>query len=42
MAEIQVEDNQTLEKLIREVDYVKMGEDYIPSEFAIKYNNFIK
>ncbi len=42
MAEIQVEDNQTLEKLLREVDYLKMGENYIPSNFAIKFINFIK
>ncbi len=42
MSEIQNPDNPTLEKLIREVDYVKMGENYIPSKFAIKFINFIK
>ena len=42
MSEIQNPDNPTLEKLIREVDYVKMGENYIPSNFAIKFINFIK
>ena len=31
MSEVQSTDNPTLEKLIREVDYVKMGENYIPS-----------
>jgi hypothetical protein len=29
MAEIDIVDNPTLEKLIKEVDYVKMGEHYI-------------
>ena len=42
MSEVQSTDNPTLEKLIREVDYVKMGENYIPSKFAIKFINFIK
>ena len=42
MSEVQNPDNPTLEKLIREVDYVKMGENYIPSKFAIKFINFIK
>ena len=42
MSELQCTDNPTLEKLIREVDYVKMGENYIPSKFAIKFINFIK
>ena len=42
MSELQSTDNPTLEKLIREVDYVKMGENYIPSKFAIKFINFIK
>ena len=42
MSEIQNPDNPTLEKLIREVDYVKMGESYVPSTFAIKFINFIK
>ena len=40
MSELQSTDNPTLEKLIREVDYVKMGENYIPSKFAIKFINF--
>lgn len=34
--------NLSLEKIINEVDYVKLGEDYIPSTFAIKFINFIK
>ena len=38
----QVADNLSLEKLINEVDYVKLGEDYIPSTFAFKFINFIK
>ena len=42
MAEIQIVDNPTLEKLLREVDYVKMGQNYIPSTFAIKFINFVK
>ena len=37
-----VEDNLSLENIIKKVDYVKLGEDYIPSEFAIKFVNFIK
>ena len=41
MAEIE-ESNLSLEKIISEVDYVKLGEDYIPSTFAIKFINFIK
>lgn len=41
MAEV-VEDNLSLEKIINEVDYVKMGKDYVPTNFAIKYINFIK
>lgn len=36
------EDNITLEKLIREVDYKKLEDNYIPSQFAIKFINFIK
>lgn len=35
------DDNLTLEKLIREVDYIKMAE-MVPSAFAIKFINFIK
>ena len=42
MAEIQIVDNPTLEKLLREVDYIKMGQNYIPSTFAIKFINFVK
>ena len=41
MADIE-ESNLSLEKIISEVDYVKLGEDYIPSTFAIKFINFIK
>ena len=41
MTEIE-ESNLSLEKIISEVDYVKLGEDYIPSTFAIKFINFIK
>lgn len=35
-------DNLSLEKLIKEVDYVKLGTDYVPTKFAIKFINFIK
>lgn len=35
-------DNLTLEKLIRDVDYAKLEEGYVPSQFAIKFINFIK
>ena len=35
-------DNPTLEKLIREVDYVKLENNYLPSQFAFKFINFIK
>lgn len=34
--------NQSLEMLLREVDYIQMEKDYIPSQFAIKFINFIK
>lgn len=34
--------NLSLEKLIREVNYDEMEHNYIPSEFAIKFINFIK
>ena len=36
------EENVTLEKLIREVDYSRLERDYVPSQFAIKFINFIK
>ena len=38
----QDESNLSLEKIIKDVDYVKLGNDYIPSTFAIKFINFIK
>lgn len=35
-------DNPSLEKLLRNVDYSKYEKDYIPSQFALKFVNFIK
>ena len=42
MSEIEVADNIALEDLIKRVDYVKMGENYYPTKFALKFINFIK
>ena len=44
MAEIHsnIEDNLSLEKLIREVNYNALEKGYVPSQFAIKFINFIK
>ena len=42
MSEIEVADNTALEDLIKRVDYVKMGENYYPTKFALKFINFIK
>jgi Phage-related terminase len=36
------EDNKNLELLLRDVDYVKLDNNYVPSQFAIKFINFIK
>ncbi len=36
MSEIEVADNIALEDLIKRVDYVKMGENYYPTKFALK------
>lgn len=37
-----VDDNVNLEKLVNSVDYVKFGEGYVPSKFALKFISFIK
>lgn len=44
MAEIHqnAEDNLSLEKLIREVNYKSLEKGYVPSQFALKFINFIK
>ena len=44
MADIHLnaEDNLSLEKLIREVNYRALEKGYVPSQFAIKFINFIK
>lgn len=34
--------NKTVEDYLKEVDYQRMAEEYIPSPFAVKYLNFIK
>lgn len=36
------EENVGLEKIVSQVDYVKLGENYVPSQFALKFINFIK
>lgn len=41
MSEI-VEVNLSLEKIIKQVNYSKLGENYVPTEFALKFINFIK
>lgn len=35
-------ENLSLEKLLREVDYLKMRNNFIPTQFAFKFINFIK
>ena len=44
MAEVHqnAEDNLSLEKLIREVNYKSLEKGYVPSQFALKFINFIK
>lgn len=44
MAEVHqnTEDNLSLEKLIREVNYKSLEKGYVPSQFALKFINFIK
>ncbi len=42
MAEVKDLDNPTLEKLIEDVDYAFLNEEYKPSEEAIIFINFIK
>ena len=42
MPRIGEELNQNLEGLLSKVDYSRMFENYVPSEFAIKFVNFIK
>ena len=42
MAEVKNYDNPTLEALLKEVDFVFLQDNYIPSSAAIKIINFIK
>lgn len=42
MAIEKIEDNLTLERLVGEVNYVKLNNGYVPSTFALKFINFVK
>lgn len=36
------EKNKTVEQYLKEVDYDKLNKEYVPSEFALNYMNFVK
>jgi len=40
--ELEKDDNLSLERLIREVDYRRFTKEYVPSAFSIQFVNFIK
>ena len=42
MSRIENEFNTTLENILKQVDYTNMFVDYVPTQFAIKFINFIK
>lgn len=37
-----IEKNKTVEQYLKEVDYDKLNREYVPSEFALNYMNFVK